>query len=199
MTREQEKAMFAKHGGGRSYKREHAAHTFILPTGKGTYVFVGADNRVDAFSKMQRLYPDECEGKTYSDVMSHADYKKQEKGAARTYTKPDDKIDDMLHDGYTYPEALKYTRRTFKTQGQPITKAEEMRLAQKYTSTHKDINYKRNPVGVGIATNRSDGITYHDVVVKYKDGGTVTVDQCDSLQEAKKSKQQTKEDILKHK
>ena len=47
--------------------------TYILPTGKDTYSFVGADNRVDAWEKMKNNKP----GSTYKDVVPAKEYFKR--------------------------------------------------------------------------------------------------------------------------
>lgn len=46
---------------------------------------------------------------------------------------PEDKIADMLHDGYTFSEALKYTKKAFKKFNYTITKEEEQYLRKRFS------------------------------------------------------------------
>ena len=58
------------------------------------------------------------------------------------------------------------------------------------------INMKRKPVAVGVTKGSSDGCNYYDLVVKYKDGGYESVDNYDSLSEARKDQETLHKEII---
>ena len=68
----------------------------------------------------------------YGTVVKKGTILKKRSPMSFPFQKPEDKIVDMIQDGYSFNDALKHTKKAFKKLNYTITKDEEKRLRKKF-------------------------------------------------------------------